>query len=110
MTPLNGCGSCRSDFTSLKLFDGHRIGKHGFTYSEGVAMDPMREDGRRCLSVAEMTENGWVQDAKGRWFDPAAVEAARQAFARPQEALSALPRRLKQPLEALEAVTGPVTV
>lgn len=80
LSPLNECSACGSDFTSLKLFDAHRVGKHAYTYSEGIAMEPMREDGRRCLSSDEMLERGWEKDGKGRWFDPIAVEAARQHF------------------------------
>jgi hypothetical protein len=46
MNPLNQCGACGCDFTSVRLFDAHRVGNHGYTYSEGVKMTPMREDGR----------------------------------------------------------------
>lgn len=31
-------------------------------------MEPMREDGRRCLSVAEMQTRGWRRDRSGRWL------------------------------------------
>lgn len=72
--PLNGCGACCADFTSTRLFDAHRVGKHAYEFS------PDRPDGRRCLATSEMVENGWKQDEKDRWFDPVAVEAARRAF------------------------------
>lgn len=80
MTPLNGCSSCGSNFTSVTLFDFHRVGVHAYTYSEGVAMDPIREDGRRCLSAKEMLERGWAKDDKCRWFDPVSVDRARVRF------------------------------
>jgi hypothetical protein len=37
VTRLNKCGSCRCDFTSLELFDAHRVGKHRYTYADGPA-------------------------------------------------------------------------
>ena len=80
MNPLNQCGACSRDFTSVELFDAHRVGRHAFTLMEGLEMEPMREDGRRCLDADEMTELGWVQDVKGRWLNPARVERARAAF------------------------------
>lgn len=78
---MNLCGACGEDFSSVKMFDAHRVGRHAYTYSQGVAMDPIREDGRRCLSADEMTAKGWLSDARGRWSDPASVEAVRAAFA-----------------------------
>ena len=80
--PLNQCGACGHDFTSLRLFDAHRVGRHEYTYAEGVVMEPMREDGRRCLSEPEMLAKGWQYDGKGRWNDPAASARARASFAR----------------------------
>lgn len=71
--PLNGC-HCGEDFTSLRLFDAHRVGVHAYDYS------PDRPDGRRCLNEAEKVERGWEKVAKGRWQDPAAVEDARLRF------------------------------
>jgi hypothetical protein len=68
--PKNGCRSCRQDFASISLFDAHRAGNHDFTYSEGVKMEPMREDGRRCLDADEMRAKGWTLDARGRWCNP----------------------------------------
>ena len=46
-----GCGE---DFGFVSAFDSHRVGRHDYTYSEGAAMDPPRDDGRRCLSAREM--------------------------------------------------------
>jgi len=51
----------------VRAFDAHRVGVHAYTYSEGLKMDPMREDGRRCLTVAEMEEQGWFKDRFDRW-------------------------------------------
>ena len=70
------------DFGSLELFDRHRVGNPGYTYTEGVAMDVVREDGRRCLSIAEMGFRGWQRGVRGRWIDP--VRAARALDAKPQ--------------------------
>jgi len=51
---LNFCSSCEEDFASVAAFDQHRAGKHAYTYSEGVKMEPMREDGRRCLQPSDV--------------------------------------------------------
>lgn len=69
--PLNGCGACRQDFTSLRLFEAHRVGEHALH-------GPEHENGRRCLVIEEMQSLGWEQNEKGRWFDPARVEDARR--------------------------------
>jgi hypothetical protein len=81
MPPRNLCRSCGQDFNSVELFDRHRVGVHAYTYSEGIAMVPMREDGRRCLSLDEMTERGWRVDKHGRWLDPERASRAVRAFA-----------------------------
>lgn len=64
---MNVCVPCGKDFGSVSAFDAHRVGTHAYTYSEGVKMEPMREDGRRCLSRAELVESGFVQNTHGRW-------------------------------------------
>lgn len=56
--PLNGCSSCGLDFASVGAFDAHRTGVHDYTFSEGMRMDPSREDGRRCLDLDELPEHG----------------------------------------------------
>jgi hypothetical protein len=81
---MNLCSACREDFSSVSMFDQHRVGKHAYTYSQGVAMDPIREDGRRCLSAAEMVSRGWQKDSRARWSDPRSIEAVRVAFSRSQ--------------------------
>lgn len=78
--PHNLCRSCGIDFNSIDLFEQHRVGVHAYTFSEGIAMEPMREDGRRCLSVDEMHERGWEQDAKGYWFDPVKAKRTSDYF------------------------------
>jgi hypothetical protein len=77
---MNLCGSCDKDFSSIKGFDAHRVGVHEYTYSEGVAMTPMREDGRRCLSTDEIRTKGYEKNGSGRWHDPAASKAVRNRF------------------------------
>jgi hypothetical protein len=71
--PLNGCGQCHQDFTSLRLFEAHRVGDQGLDYTE-------HENGRRCLDTEEMQTRGWTQNDKGRWYDPAEAERARERF------------------------------
>jgi hypothetical protein len=76
---MNLCRDCGQDFAGVSYFDQHRVGTHQYTYSQGAAMDPPREDGRRCLSIAEMEAKGWRRNARGRWADPEAVERLREA-------------------------------
>ena len=64
---MNLCRSCGLDFGSVSAFDRHRVGKHAFTYAEGLELDPPREDGRRCLDEDEMLAVGMELDARGRW-------------------------------------------
>ena len=64
---VNLCCACDTDFASVSAFDKHRIGKHAYTYSEGLKFDPPVEDGRRCMDVDEMTAAGMELDARGRW-------------------------------------------
>jgi hypothetical protein len=67
---LNLCVTCGLDFGSVSAFDAHRVGKHAYTFIEGMRMDPPREDGRRCLSLDELQERGWAEDSRGRWRAP----------------------------------------
>lgn len=67
---MNLCRACREDFGSTSAFDAHRTGKHAYTYREGLAMDPSREDGRRCLDTEELERAGWHRDKQGRWRQP----------------------------------------
>jgi hypothetical protein len=71
LDPLNQCSACGADFTSVRLFDAHRVGVHEYDCS------PERPDGRRCLSSEEKQAKGWEKDGRGRWFDPARVADAR---------------------------------
>jgi hypothetical protein len=63
-----------ADFTSLRLFDAHRVGSYAYDWS------PDHEDGRRCLDADEMQALGWQQDDKGRWYDPVHRERTRDYF------------------------------
>lgn len=65
--PKNLCGACGVDFTTVRAFDRHRVGVHAYTYSEGVKMEPMREDGRRCLRREEFEGADLELDRFGRW-------------------------------------------
>jgi len=65
---VNVCGACSLDFSSVQAFDAHRVGRHAYTFKEGLAMEPPREDGRRCLGPGDPEfDSGYAQDAKGRW-------------------------------------------
>lgn len=87
---MNFCRSCKQDFGSVSAFDGHRTGKHAYTYVEGYDLEPRREDGRRCLDSAELEAKGWAVDAHGRWRTPAKVPfSERQAKRVPLVALEA---------------------
>jgi hypothetical protein len=61
------CRACGEVFGGLDAFDTHRVGTHQYTSTEGLAMNPPREDGRRCLSTWEMEERGFGKTARGRW-------------------------------------------
>lgn len=79
--PLNECGACGEDFSSARNFDLHRVGVHAYTYGEGVKMEPMREDGRRCLGVDEFEALGLALDKRGRWSHSERVAQTRARFA-----------------------------
>lgn len=66
---MNLCRRCQQVFGSVELFDRHRVGRHAYTFAEGLELD--REDGRRCLDVEEMEQAGWRLNGRGRWIDPA---------------------------------------
>ena len=65
--PRNWCASCGTDFSSVRAFDAHRVGVHAYTRSEGLRLDPPREDGRCCLDAVEMGAAGLTVDGSGRW-------------------------------------------
>jgi hypothetical protein len=66
---VNLCTACGQDFGSVELFDRHRVGKHAYTFAEGLERG--LEDGRRCLDPQEMASAGWRLNGRGRWIDPA---------------------------------------
>ena len=51
----------------MVAFDTHRVGTHAYTYSQGARMEPVRDDGRRCLRLLEMAGVGLQRDSNGRW-------------------------------------------
>lgn len=67
---MNVCGACGLDFGSTSAFDKHRVGVHAYTLTQGLKMDPPREDGRHCLTTHELEAAGWAQDAHSRWRMP----------------------------------------
>ena len=76
--PHNECTACGEDFSSISLFDRHRVGKHEYTFDY---TDEATWDGRRCLGSEEMREKGWTFDKRGRWTDPVAAMKVRETFA-----------------------------
>ena len=71
---MNYCRECEQNFGGITAFDAHRVGVHEYTYSEGAKMDPVREDGRRCLSLSELeglaSEDGsarFGRNKRGEW-------------------------------------------
>ena len=91
--PLAYCTDCGRDFSGDRMFDRHRVGRHEYTFAQGMRKVPSREDGRRCLDADEMLERGWrtYTDDEMRastryrrragygvelWYDP--VDAARK--------------------------------
>lgn len=77
---MNVCGSCGKDFSSLRAFDSHRVGRHGYTVGEGLRRVPAVFDGRRCLASHELLDGGFAQEPSGRWFLVERREAARERF------------------------------
>lgn len=78
---MNVCGACGLDFSSVRAFDQHRVGRHAYLVGEGFRRSPALEDGRRCLVPHELLEDGmFAQDARGRWFLVERRDAARRAF------------------------------
>jgi hypothetical protein len=79
---MNLCRCCSTDFASVSAFDRHRVGVYMYTHARGLELDPPREDGRRCLDEAEMTEAGMAPDLRGRWSLVADAERIRRGFAK----------------------------
>lgn len=77
---MNVCGACGLDFSSVRAFDAHRVGKHRYTHAEGLAMHSPREDGRRCLREDELQAAGFLQNTRGRWGLADHMDRARQRF------------------------------
>jgi hypothetical protein len=72
---VNLCTACGQDFGSVELFDRHRVGKHAYTFAQGLERG--LEDGRRCLDSSEMDGAGWRLDSRDRWVDPSRSPAGR---------------------------------
>lgn len=50
----NQCPGCSEYFNSTVAFDKHRVGKH-------------KNNGRRCLTPAEMIDKGMALNVRGFW-------------------------------------------
>ena len=74
---MNLCRSCNQDFGSVGAFDAHRVGVNAYTYPEGLQMEPMREDGRRCLTLEELDKHGFMRNERGSWSLRRDVERGR---------------------------------
>jgi hypothetical protein len=64
---VNFCRICRRDFSSLKAFDRHRVGRY----------EPL---GRRCLDSTELVKAGFRRNGRGRWELAAHADRARTRF------------------------------
>ena len=83
----NECGACGLDFGSVNAFDAHRVGKHEYTYSQGLKLDPPQEDGRRCLDLDELETRllrdgtrEFAQNSRGQWSLRRQLNSAHKAF------------------------------
>lgn len=81
----NLCTSCGLDFGSIQAFDAHRVGTHDYTYQEGLRMEPMQENGRRCLTEAEIAtardKRGtlrFARNSRGVWTLSSKLDAAQR--------------------------------
>ena len=54
----NQCAGCSEYFNSSLAFEKHRTGEH-------------KDNGRRCLTAAEMMAKGMALNAKGFWISEA---------------------------------------
>lgn len=68
---MNLCRACNQDFSSVKNFDRHRVGKHEYLFSADHL------DGRRCLDIEEMTNLGWTFNERKQWHDPIETSSTR---------------------------------
>ena len=64
---MTECSVCGLLFSGTAAFDAHRVGRHAYSYSEGLHMDPPREDGRRCLAADEMAIAHLELNGSGKW-------------------------------------------
>lgn len=106
---MNLCRACGQDFSSVEAFDRHRVGTHGYTLDEGLLGDPPRSDGRRCLSIEQMTAGGWALDARGRRVHPRELrKRLRRGGDTPTE-LVASPPPTRQPFPDRDELSGRIT-
>jgi hypothetical protein len=70
MKPANLCTGCYEDFSSLKGFDVHRVGKSRPRPSTPARSRTGREKGRPCLTTEGLEELGLSLDGNGRWQLP----------------------------------------
>lgn len=103
---MSTCGGCNKTFTSLALFEKHRIGDFEEPiYGERASGKSLKIIGytphtRRCMTTEELLANGYLVEHKtitvlvdGRdrkeerdiWYDPIARAAARAAFRKIEE-------------------------
>ena len=71
---MNLCTACGEDFSSVAVFDAHRVGKHEYLFSK------RQPNGRRCLTLDEMEGRGWTRNRWERWSNPELVEAVNERF------------------------------
>ena len=64
---MTECSTCGLRFSGTSAFDAHRVGRHAYTFTQGLALEPPVEDGRRCLDLDELRRAGMELDPRGRW-------------------------------------------
>lgn len=77
-TPLNGCRSCGSDFTSLDAFDAHRAGRH--MPMERHCVDPTEVGLVRVQPGDSLKYDGRIMSGVPLYWNPNDAAAARQAL------------------------------
>jgi hypothetical protein len=103
---MNLCRACRQDFGSVTAFDRHRVGKHAYTFPQGLDMEPSREDGRRCLDPDELEALGLVLNSLGRWSVARDLEHGRAMRERASVPWSGCSGRDGTPAGDQEAIPG----
>lgn len=77
---MNLCRSCGSNFSSVAVWDRHRVGQYSPGDYKGERRDWSPELGRRCLEDWELHGLGLELNERGAWHDPIRTAQAATAF------------------------------